>query len=1220
VDIATAATIPPTPRPREEPPPAPAPEPPPPAPEPPPPPADLPPGPASVRNALFGKLAVATKFITEEQLAECLREQREAASRGEQLRLGEIFERRKLLTGAQIEALLSAVGRPEKRLFGEIAQAFHFATAAQVESALSLQKLLQVPPAPEAVELKGESLVTYRRYWAQKRSHDKRPKIGEILRDLGAMRTHQVDAVLTDQGKRMVACGSCGAGLDVAPFKPGQRIRCAGCHAVLEVIEKDGRWELTPPPQTHVFKPPTGDLEQIDPATALLEVEKEFAARRSPALKSLVEDVSNAPPLNIDDSRAPMPRRIGEFRILGRLGADATGQLFKAQQISRDRLVVLKVMRRAVMEEKEYRDRFLAEVQAAAAIEHPALRRLYSAVRTGDHWLVAMEYFEGDSLFSRLNKEARFSVSKALKLVRPVLDALEAAHAAGLVHGDVRPSNVLVTKDGQVKLANLGLAPRISDNIFALTKTGDVAPLSFAPEWVTGDRKIDGRADIYAVGALLFHLISGRPPYEGRSPFEVLVKVAEEKIPALGSRAPSVPPRLDEAVARMLQPEPEQRYATIADVRKALAEVQVAEEVQAAAAPPEAKAAPPPPPSKAMLYGGVAAAVLLVILIGTSLSSAFRASERRDQLRALTTRVASGNPTRAESHAAAANLRDFAHRFEGTPEAREAEAQIGNLETRLAKNAAVEIVELRQKADGLATEGRFGLARAVLAEPQFADPSERELRTAAADLIPRAEADWKAVSAAALDLARQGKAEEARAAVKAAKDRRSLAAEDMEAGRALEAAIGVEATAAEARRKEEEARKAEEAERIRREAVAEADRQTVAALWTAVETDVSRWDLAAAASAVTTARKAVSSDTSPRVAVIGAALDALRELRAAALVEVGGAPGAWKVRFGGVEYAVLAADEQGVTLKAESERTETWGSLPSQALVEIMSRAAGNSPKPGQEAALTVLCLARAATSTEGPGITRWLLEEAERRSARAGEASLTADVAARIQQAIEASRDALVRLVAAGDFEVALEKSREFRNSWGRRALRAELASSVAALEKNAALGATPDALWFDFDAPSKAMELGEGWALGSGVLSGKTQESSIRVKTATFTEVAFFARFQKAELKLLVHAGNAELRMEPFRPRLALTVRPKDGPPESISSAEGADALRAREWHLVQLRWANGEVRARLDGRDAGTLAAEPPAGEVRIELSGPSQNQEGSIEIDSLVVKGK
>jgi len=522
-----------------------------------------------IKNILFGKIAVSTKFITDEQLDECLQEQIEMETRGEKApRLGELLERKGYLTKRQIRSLLETMQSMQRRLFGEIATSFQFVTLDQVQTCLEIQRYLKEPQ--ENVPLFGQALATYRGHAQQVTDGAEPAKIGELMVAMGFLKEHQVKAVIEEQNKKIVECENCEASLNVTNFLPGQKVKCGQCQSVLMIQQTAmGDLEAVVPRDAEEEQLPSGDeqVESFAEGTEPLELSGDEGGDGQPAEAPAPDDLALHKDEAADsDLRLVKPITLGDFRVISKLGQDSTGTLYKAEQLSKHRIVVLKLMNKSTMGESDFSSRFVAEAKKVAGLDHKSLKRIYSLGKIGERYFVAQEFVEGESVHKLLERESRIPYARAIQIVLKVAEALDYGCKKGVFHHDLRPSNILVLQNGSVKLAQLGLATKSTENILAISKSGALAPFYIAPEIVTEDRSLDHRTDIYSLGAILFHMITGRPPYQGSSPFEILVRLTEETIPPLKFFDPSIPDPICSIVERMLQAEPEERYQNYAEL------------------------------------------------------------------------------------------------------------------------------------------------------------------------------------------------------------------------------------------------------------------------------------------------------------------------------------------------------------------------------------------------------------------------------------------------------------------------------------------------------------------------------------------------------------------------------------------------------------------------------------------------------------------------------
>jgi serine/threonine-protein kinase len=224
--------------------------------------------------------------------------------------------------------------------------------------------------------------------------------------------------------------------------------------------------------------------------------------------------------------------QIPGYTLLGKLGKGAMATVYKAKQLSLDRTVAIKVLPKKMSENPEFVERFYKEGKAAARLGHSNIVQAIDVGSTVDgfHYFV-MEYVEGKTLYDFMQPppigEGRtFSEEEALDIMIQMADALSHAHERGLIHRDVKPKNIMLTDDGIAKLTDLGLARAVDDKQAAESEAGKAygTPYYISPEQIRGEVDIDFRADLYSLGATFYHMVTGRPPFEGETPTAVMHK------------------------------------------------------------------------------------------------------------------------------------------------------------------------------------------------------------------------------------------------------------------------------------------------------------------------------------------------------------------------------------------------------------------------------------------------------------------------------------------------------------------------------------------------------------------------------------------------------------------------------------------------------------------------------------------------------------------------
>ena len=263
-------------------------------------------------------------------------------------------------------------------------------------------------------------------------------------------------------------------------------------------------------------------------------------------------------------------KRLGGFELLGRLGKGGMGTVLKARQVSMNRLVALKILPRKLAQDEGFVKRFVREARSAAALHHPNIVQAHDVGLTEGYYYFAMEYVEGEGLDAVLLREGPLEPSRALALLKQATSALAHAHEKGIVHRDIKPSNLMVDSKGDVRVTDFGLAKHVEGDI-AVTADGQVlgTPAYVSPEMASG-KGAGPAADLYSLGATFFHLLAGRPPFEGQSFSEVLIKQVSEAPPPLASLAPRVDRRFCHIIDRLLRKKPEGRFPSAQALLEAL--------------------------------------------------------------------------------------------------------------------------------------------------------------------------------------------------------------------------------------------------------------------------------------------------------------------------------------------------------------------------------------------------------------------------------------------------------------------------------------------------------------------------------------------------------------------------------------------------------------------------------------------------------------------------
>lgn len=265
--------------------------------------------------------------------------------------------------------------------------------------------------------------------------------------------------------------------------------------------------------------------------------------------------------------------RLGDYVIEALLGEGAMGRVYRARQVSLGRAVALKVMAQHLAAQEEMVARFRREARAAGAVSHPHLVQIYSFGEVEGACFFAMELVEGQSLRRYLERGEHFSEAECTEIARQTLAGLCEAHKAGVVHRDIKPDNLMLDSQGQIKVTDLGLArfAEFETNVtLTMTGVGFGTPLYVAPEQAESLHAADYRADFYSFGATLFHLATGRPAYDGATGIEVVSKHLMAPVPQARDANPELSPAFSELIARLMAKNPDHRPQSHAEIDKAL--------------------------------------------------------------------------------------------------------------------------------------------------------------------------------------------------------------------------------------------------------------------------------------------------------------------------------------------------------------------------------------------------------------------------------------------------------------------------------------------------------------------------------------------------------------------------------------------------------------------------------------------------------------------------
>lgn len=258
------------------------------------------------------------------------------------------------------------------------------------------------------------------------------------------------------------------------------------------------------------------------------------------------------------------------YELMEKIGEGGMAVVYKARCTFLDRWVAIKILRDQYANNPEFVDRFQREARAAARLAHPNIVSIYDVGEDQGRHFIVMEYVQGENLKDYLSRRGPLTPQTVAEMGQQVAAALAHAHCRGIIHRDIKPHNLLVSPEGQVKVTDFGIARAAAAS--SLTETGVVlgSVHYFSPEQAQGGA-VDARSDIYALGVVLYELLTGEPPFTGDSPIAIALSHLDSEPPAVAELCPYVPEDLEQAIMKAMAKDPAHRYQTAGELNRALA-------------------------------------------------------------------------------------------------------------------------------------------------------------------------------------------------------------------------------------------------------------------------------------------------------------------------------------------------------------------------------------------------------------------------------------------------------------------------------------------------------------------------------------------------------------------------------------------------------------------------------------------------------------------------
>jgi serine/threonine protein kinase len=352
-------------------------------------------------------------------------------------------------------------------------------------------------------------------------------RLGEILLEKKILSREHVLLILRAQGKRILTCRECKKSYNVHHYRPTETYACKHCDSKLELPLKP----VEPNVNDSVILSAT-DLRKKTPKAL-----KDRPTR--PARPKIPKDLVHL---------------LSGYELTDLLGQGGMGTVYKARDLIVGRWVAVKILAPFLARDEEYVRRFFIEARNLQKLNHPNIVAAYDAGLAGEHKFFIMEYVEGPSLETVLEKRGRLKEHTALEIVRQVAQALDYAWHRKIIHRDVKPQNIMITHGRRAKLCDLGLSKDVTSDI-SLTMTGSVncSPPYASPEQAQGLREVDCRSDVYSLGVTLFQMLCGELPFKGRSPGQFLIQHVTKSPPSPLSKNAAISPTVNKLILQMLE-------------------------------------------------------------------------------------------------------------------------------------------------------------------------------------------------------------------------------------------------------------------------------------------------------------------------------------------------------------------------------------------------------------------------------------------------------------------------------------------------------------------------------------------------------------------------------------------------------------------------------------------------------------------------------------------
>ncbi|MFH1421494.1 MAG: protein kinase, partial [Planctomycetota bacterium] len=449
-------------------------------------------------------------FVSETQLEECRKVQKESPI---PISLASILVKRKLVTDGQLGILLGLY-KETMKISGageDNVEGISFGETAVKKNMASNEDIWKAIEEQNADDKRGAP-----------------HRIGEILTEKGTLTVFQAQEILESQGKRILKCTACNNQYNVKNYDSENDYTCSSCGAPLEV--------------PRILSTVAVHGTAADDVSHKIEMDDKFVGKD-----------------------------VGGCEILAKLGEGGMGAVYKARHIALNKPVAIKIMSAALMGDM-HRKRFLREARAAAMLDHPNVVTIHDTGEFEGYNYIVMQFIDGKSVGSMLENEGRIPELKSVRIMKQAAAGLGSAHKLKMIHRDVKPDNIMMTRDGFVKVADFGLvkSAEVEKDLTGMTKSMLMGtPHYMAPEQFEG-QVIDHRTDIYALGVTFYHMLTGKRPYHGTTPFQIMQGHLQGDYAQPDKLFPDISQFTCQIVAKMMAKDRDKRYPTMDEVQEDL--------------------------------------------------------------------------------------------------------------------------------------------------------------------------------------------------------------------------------------------------------------------------------------------------------------------------------------------------------------------------------------------------------------------------------------------------------------------------------------------------------------------------------------------------------------------------------------------------------------------------------------------------------------------------